>query len=103
MCFGTPENILKARTLCFSDTTLFFSAWRKHFTEDRGLPPNESETIAFLADSLQADLRSCAARMRQHLKMGLAPLKEDLMAAAWHPDRIQRALAAGGIEGLEDL
>jgi hypothetical protein len=41
-------------------------------------------------------------RQRVKAKARIALYKEELMAAAWHPRRVERLLAAGGFDALDD-
>lgn len=41
------------------------------------------------------------AKFRKEAQRRLAPIKEELMAAAWAPHRVERLLAAGGMEALD--
>jgi hypothetical protein len=52
---------------------------------------------------LRLFIRSFNWRMGQPLRDRCAVYKEELMAAAWHPRRVERWLEAGGIEMLEML
>lgn len=42
-----------------------------------------------------------AKKVRQVAKARIAPIKEELMAAAWHPKRVERYLAFGSYEMLD--
>jgi hypothetical protein len=42
-----------------------------------------------------------AQKIRRVAKARMAVLKEELMAAAWHPKRVERLLAAGGFEAID--
>lgn len=42
-----------------------------------------------------------AAKFRREAKARMAPIKEELMAAAWAPHRVERLIAAGGLEALD--
>jgi hypothetical protein len=64
----------------------------------------------FLPGSMDRDdnpirmfIRSFNWRMGQPIRDRCATYKEELMAAAWHPRRVERWVEAGGIEVLETL
>jgi hypothetical protein len=57
-----------------------------------------------LADNpIRMFIRSFNWRMGQHIRDRCAAFKEELMAAAWHPRRVERWVEAGGIDVLETL
>jgi hypothetical protein len=41
------------------------------------------------------------AKFHKVAKARMAPIKEELMAAAWAPHRVERLIAAGGLEALD--
>lgn len=79
-------------TFYITDTGISFTPWMmRHYL---------THPIRVVArDWFQACLFQ---KQQQAAKARMALYKEELMAAAWHPNRVERLLAAGGFGALDD-
>jgi hypothetical protein len=71
----------------------------QHFTDISRMSP-ETNTLRLL---FMQHLHEQKVQLMETMKHTIAPLKEGLVAAAFHPDRINRYIQTYGIESMEDL